>query len=109
MTHPIPHTASAVQRLQSSWQLSSMERRTRYRLAAVQAESFVQQAKINEVQHVVREAMNGQALLHGWANTLAAGDPLLGEEMRYFTELSRLGAGEIIADTVDSYCRESRS
>lgn len=109
MTHPVPYTAGAVQRLQSSWELSSLERRTRFRLATVQAESFVQQAKIDEVQHLVREGMSGSALLRGWANTLSGGDPLLAEEMRYFAELGRLGVGEIIADTIDSFCRESRS
>jgi hypothetical protein len=89
--------------------LARLEQRTLVRLANIQTESYVQTEKIREVGHVAREAMTDQAMLHGWAKTLAAGDPLLQEDLRFFLDMARLGKGEILADLVETYCRESRS
>ncbi len=85
------------------------QRRTLVRLADVQGEGTVQAEKLHEIDHLAREAMTGQALLHGWASTLAHGDPFVADELRFFTDMARLGKGEVIADTIDTYCRESRS
>ncbi len=89
--------------------LAAMEQRTLVRLAGVKAEGFVQTEKAKEIDHLTREAMTGQALLHGWASTLAHGDPFMADELKFFTDMARLGKGEVIADTIDTYCRESRS
>lgn len=88
--------------------LERLEERTLVRMASVQAEGMVQGEKTREIDHLTREAMSGQAMLRKWADTLAAGDPLLHDELTFFTDMARLGKGEIIADTIDSYCRESR-
>ena len=77
-------------------------------MAAVQAEGLVQGEKLREIDHLSREAMSGQAMLAGWRNTLAQGDPFLADELKFFTDVARMGKGEIIADTIDSFCRESR-
>jgi hypothetical protein len=78
------------------------------RLASVQAESVVQSEKLHEIDHLARVAMGGQAMLRHWADTLAKGDPLLHDELEFFTNLARVGKGEIIADTLDRYSREGR-
>jgi hypothetical protein len=101
----VPSTAThwrhsrALAHLQGEYQL---------RVAAVQVESTVQTGKLQEIDHLVREAMTGQALLRRWADTLAAGDPFLADELKFFTDAARLGKAEVIADTISTYCRESR-
>lgn len=85
--------------------LADLERQTLLSLASVQAAGLVQTAKIHEIDSLTREAMSGQALLARWRDTLAAGDPFLGDELRFFTDVARMGKGEIIADTISSYCR----
>jgi hypothetical protein len=89
--------------------LAQLEGRTLLRVAAVQAEGLVQGEKLREVDNLTREAMTGHAMLRGWANTLAGSDPILHDELRFFMDTSRIGKGEIIADLIDNYCRESRS
>lgn len=62
----IPYTdapLSTRQSRQTSRALARLEHQTRIRLAAVQAEGMVQAEKLREVDHLVREAMTGQALL----------------------------------------------
>lgn len=88
--------------------LAQTESRTLARLADVQGEGLVQGEKLHEVDHLTREAMTGQAMLRRWADTLAHGDPLLADELQFFNDLARIGKGEIIADTLDSYSREGR-
>lgn len=89
--------------------LATVQERAIVRMAVVQAEGLVQAEKVKEIDAVTREAMTGQALLHSWANTLAHGDPFLADELKFFTDIARLGKGEVIADLVDTFCRESRS
>ena len=88
--------------------LARLEDRTLLRIAGVQAEGMVQAEKCRELDSLTREAMTGHAMLRRWSDTLAASDPFLADELKFFTDMSRLGKGEIIADTIDSFCRESR-
>lgn len=89
--------------------LTVVEHTTLVRLARVQAESIVQTEKVHEIDHLSREAMTGHAMLHRWASTLASGDPFIVEDLKFFLDTAKLGKGEVLADTIDSYCRESRS
>ncbi len=108
--------ASAVARAQSgshvsrstSRGLARLEEQTLLRMAGVQAEGMVQTEKLREIDTLAREAMTGHAMLRQWGDTLAAGDPFLADELKFFTDTARLGKGEIIADTIGSFCRESR-
>ena len=88
--------------------LANIEHRTLVRMAAVQSEGIVQAEKLHEIDHLARVAMGGQAMLANWRSTLAQGDPFVADELRFFSDMARLGKGEIIADTIDTYCRESR-
>jgi hypothetical protein len=81
---------------------------TAVRVTRVQAEGTVQTAKTQEIDNLAREAMTGQAMLAKWRDLLAGADPLLHDELRTFSDMARLGKSEVIADTVQSYCRESR-
>jgi hypothetical protein len=89
--------------------LSRIEASTITRAAEVRSEGIVQAEKLHEIDNLTREAMTGQALLSQWKNTLAGPDPLLADELAYFARLAQVGKGEVIADTISSYCRESRS
>lgn len=88
--------------------LGSLERHTVLRAASVQAHAMVQTQKVHEIDHLTREAMSGQAMLNQWAATLAHGDPFLADELKFFTDVARIGKGEIIADTIADYCQEGR-
>jgi len=100
---PLSRSARATARA-----LQRLEARTVLRVAGVQADGMVQTEKLHELDHLTREAMTGQAMLHQWAGTLASGEPFLADELKFFTDLARLGKGEILADTIDTFCRESR-
>ncbi len=88
--------------------LTRIERNTLVRLASVQGHAMVQVAKGHEIDNLTRESMSGQALLSRWGATLAQGDAFLADDMRFFTELAKMGKGEIIADTISDFCQEGR-
>lgn len=107
----LPTTGSALSRreqLRARRELTQLESQTLQRMAAVQAEGMVQADKCREIDHLGRVAMTGQAMLVKRADTVASGDQLLRDELKFFTDVCRMGKGEVIADTIDSYCRESR-
>lgn len=109
MSELVPRAATSAAPLRRvNRQVARVEERTLLRLAAVQGEGLVQAEKLREVDHLTREAITGHAMLRQWADTLAAGDPFLADELKFFTDTARIGKGEIIADTIDSFCRESR-
>src|SRR4051812_4146929 len=84
-----------------------LETQTILRTYGVQADSMVATVKGREIDRNVWEAMTGQAMLEEARNTLANGDPVVADELRFFINLAKVGKGEIIADLVTSYCRES--
>lgn len=88
--------------------LAALDESSLVRVAGVEAECYVQVEKMKAVDHLARTAMGGQAMLRRWADTLAAGDPFVADELKFFTDVARMGKGEIIADTIDSYSREGR-
>lgn len=88
--------------------LAAVERNAVVRLASVQAHAVVQNEKLHEIDRLSREAMSGQAMLQQWAATLAQGDAFLADDLKFFSDLARMGKGEIIADTISDYCQEGR-
>lgn len=87
--------------------LAAVRHETNVRRTRVLAEGLVQTTKAQEIDMVTREAMCGQAFLQRYAIALAGADPFLAEDLRFFTEMAKLGKGEVIADLVSTYCRES--
>jgi len=88
--------------------LSTVQRNTLVRMASVQAHAIVQTEKLHEIDRLTREAMSGQAMLNRWAATLAQGDPFLADDLKFFSDVAKMGKGEIIADTISDFCREGR-
>jgi hypothetical protein len=88
--------------------IARVEERTLIRLANVQGHALVQNEKLHEIDRLTREAVSGQAMLSHWAATLAKGDAFLTDELKFFTDLARIGKGEIVADTVSDFCQEGR-
>jgi hypothetical protein len=86
--------------------LARLERQTVVRMAEVEAEGYVQTEKLHEIDHLSREAMSGHAMLNGWAKQLAGDDIILADELRFFTDTARLGKGEVLADTISTFCRK---
>jgi hypothetical protein len=86
----------------------AVDHRTLVRMARVQGEGLVQTQKVKEIDHLAREAMTGQAMLTNFKNVLAGGDMFVAADLQYFADMAKLGKGEVIADTIDSYCDESR-
>ena len=78
---------------------------TTMRIASVQGDGIVQSEKMREVDRVTQAAMNGQALLAKWRDTLAGADPMLQDELKFFTDVARMGKGEIILDTISNLRR----
>jgi hypothetical protein len=87
--------------------VESLERRTTLRTFEVHAEGIVSTEKVHELNHVAREAVSSQAFLAQYANTVAAGDPVLRDDLEFFVHLAKLGKGEVLADLTTTYCRES--
>jgi hypothetical protein len=96
---------SGLPAIRSRLALTTLERQTVLRMATVQADGLVQGEKLREIDQLSRDAMAGQALLARWRDTLAAGDPLVGDELRFFSDLARIAKGEIIASAVDGFTR----
>lgn len=113
MTTPVPYTSrgSGVARGGSPGlrrDLARAERQMIVRQANVQVEEAVQVEKLHAIDHLAREAMIGQAMLQRWGSTLAAGDPFVSEDMKLYLDIAKLAKGEILSDTVETFCRESR-
>jgi hypothetical protein len=88
--------------------LQSVQRNTIVRTASVQGHAIVQNEKLHEIDRLSREAMSGQAMLAQWRTTLAHGDPFIEDELKFFTDIARIGKGEVIADTISDFCQEGR-
>lgn len=88
-------------------ELAVVERQTVTRMARVRGDAIVQSEKVHEIDRLAREAMSGQAMLTRWGQTLAQGDPFINDDLKFFTDLAKMAKGEIIADTADSFSRES--
>lgn len=81
--------------------LDALEQRTIVRVADVHAEVYVESEKLDAIDALVDKAMIGHAFLHARANHLAGDDLILADELRFFTDASRLSKGHLIADFVD--------
>src|SRR6202521_5189311 len=75
-------------------QMADVHYSTAVRLATVQAEGIVQTEKVHELDHLTREAITGHVMLARWASTLAAGDPFIADDLRFFMDTNKLGKGE---------------
>ncbi len=82
--------------------LQALDHQTVMRLAAVQSAGLVQAEKLHEIDRLAETAMVGQTMLARWRETLAGADPMLQDELRFFTDVARLGKGEVIVDTISS-------
>lgn len=111
-THSLDQTGNrrllAVPDRRTARALESAERDTLARMARVRGDAVVQVEKTHEIDRMTREAISGQAMLSRWATTLAQGDPFLADDLKFFLDLAKMGKGEIIADTISSFCQEGR-
>jgi hypothetical protein len=104
-----PTSTSRAARLQElrTWQaLDRVERQTVLRTAVVQGEAIVASEKLKELDRLTETAMVGQAMLAKWRETLAGPDPMLQDELRFFSDVARLGKGEILVDTLSAFRRQ---
>ena len=88
--------------------LVAIDHRTITRAARVYQEEIVQNEKLKAIDHLAREAMTGQAMLNSFKNVLAGGDMFAAADLQFFADMAKIGKGEVIADTIDTYCDESK-
>ena len=82
--------------------LAIIDQRMVVRMASIQANGFVEAEKLREIDRLTVTAMNGQAYLRGYGAHLAGDDLGAIDDMRFFTDMAKLGKGEIIASTIDA-------
>jgi hypothetical protein len=68
---------------------------------------MIRSNQLREIDHLGREAMSGQVMVRKWADSLAAGDPFLADDLRFFVDIVKIGKGEIIAETINTFTRRS--
>lgn|SRR5487761_1514509 len=85
--------------------LAELRGGTIVRQAEVQAESLLTASMAHELDYATYEAMTGQAMLHRWAGVLASDDIILGDDLRMFRDVAKIGKGELLADLIDKYRR----
>jgi hypothetical protein len=85
--------------------LARVERRMLGRMAYVHADGFVQGEKLREIDRLTETAMFGQAMLSHCRRQLAGPDIELHDELRFFTDVARLGTGEVIVGTIQCFTR----
>lgn len=88
--------------------LVAIDHRTITRAARVHQEEIVQNEKLKAIDHLGREAMTGQAMLNSFKNMLAGGDMFVAADLQYFADMAKIGKGEVMADTIDTFCAESK-
>ena len=81
------------------------EMRTAARMADVHSEGAVAAVKIDEVMGLVGLAMDRYTLLIRKSHALAGDDIMLADELRGFSKLAYVAAGEIIVDQATAYRR----
>ena len=112
MSNLVPHESGRVSpsRLtrREAKERRDLEQTTNLRAIAVRADGAIATEKANEIDALAGTAISGQALLVRGKETLAAGDPLLQDDLNFFVQMAKVGKGEIIAQTVTGFAREGR-
>lgn len=88
--------------------LAGIEHSTIVRVARAQSESLIQSQKIRELHALGREAVTDDVLLAELVKTLSGGDLLVVDRLSLYTSIVRVGTAEILAETVDTFARDSR-
>lgn len=101
------HGLPAVFERRTSQTIRDLEHQTLVEVAIVRSVGLIQAEKLEEIDYLAREAMAGQAMLNGWAVTLAHGDPLAADDFKFFSDIAKLGKSQVIADTINSFSRGS--
>ena len=101
----IPVTSEPRLSRRAASRLAAVEADTLLRFARVIGEGRIQSEKLYEADQLVGDAMVGHARLHNKASCLSRNDPLLSDELRYYTDMAKLGKGEILADTFHTFRR----
>ena len=90
---------------QTSRDIGAIQSESIVRMARVRADGMVQVEKVHELDRLSREAMSGHVMLSAWANHLAGENPVLADELRFFTDIARLAKVELISETADWFHR----
>ena len=86
--------------------IARVEQRTVVEIAEVQREVIVQGERVSGVDSLARDAMTDCALREGLVGILAGENPVLREDLRYFSDIAKLASGELIIDMVRSFRRQ---
>jgi NAD(P)-dependent dehydrogenase (short-subunit alcohol dehydrogenase family) len=100
------HGSAGVSR-SASRALANIGDNTLVRMAGVNAAEILQGEKLHAVDRLATTAMYGQTMLAYTRVALAGADVELYDELRFFTEIARMGKGEIIVRALDQFSREA--
>lgn len=89
--------------------LTRLGEQTLLRVGQVHADGLIVAELCREIDRLTQVAMSGHTMLCKWRDVQAGSDPLLADELRFFTDVSRLGKGELIANTIASFQRRGCS
>jgi len=81
------------------------EMRTSARIADIHSEGAIAAVKVDEIMGLIGLAMDRYTLLIRKSHALAGDDIMLADELRGFSRLAYVAAGEIIVDQAATYRR----
>lgn len=100
MTYPSLYQGAGLVARYNQVRAQRVEQNVAVRRAEVLADALVCDEVLRSIDRLTRQAMVGQTMLRHWRGTLAQGDPFLDDELRFFTDIARVGKGEVIAGFV---------
>lgn len=74
-------------------------------LTQVRAQGLVFQEECHEIDRLARVCMAGQAMLDEWADVLSNGNPIRAQELHFFSNIARIGKGEVLANAIATWTR----
>lgn len=89
-------------------QIARQENQGLARAHQAHVDGSVAAVKLTEIDRLARVAMSGQLMLNRWALTLAEGDPMAVDDLRFFSDIAKMGKGELIANTINTFAGQAR-
>ena len=83
----------------------AVRQNTGLQLTRVRAQGLVFQEECHEIDRLARVCMAGQAMLAEWADVLSNGNPLRAQELYFFSNVARIGKGEVLANAIATWTR----
>lgn len=74
----------------------------------VLGDASVGAVKMHAIDCLARGAMSGQMALNRYMTALAQGDPFAAEDLKFFSDVAKVGKGEVIAGAIFDMANENK-